>query len=195
MLPGVLLHVIEAPVEIDPPAYFAVSRVASTRSQRFAQNMRDAVAFVDHFHDTRSAQFASIERLATRGWIERSAVEINAATVPIYLHHMSFELGQIAILIIKALGHSASIMARRLARSFETPIFSARNGREARATIANCGCFAFRAERNGWIRLSDNDGPHFRKAAPIAMSARALVNSFTKSLNSGTAQGFVNSSS
>ena len=118
-----LLHVIEAPAEIDPPVYFAVSRVASTRSQRFAQNMRDAVAFIDHFNDSRSAQFSSIERLATGGWIERSAVEINAATVPIYIHHMSLKLGQIAIVTIKALGHSASIMARGRAGSFETRFF------------------------------------------------------------------------
>ena len=153
-----LLHVIQAPGKIDPPVYFTVSRVASARSQRFAQNMRDAVAFIDHFNDSRSAQFSSIERLATGGWIERSAVEINAATVSIYIHHMSLKLAQIAVVIIKALRHSASIMARRRAGSFERPILSERNGRETRAAIANCCSLAFRAQRDaGWSYPTTTD--------------------------------------
>jgi len=111
MLAGVLLHVIEAAGQIDPPVHVALP--GFDLHEAAAQNMGDAIPFVDHFDDLHSAQLAGVERLAAGRGVERSAIQIDALLVRTrgirtHVDHASLEFSEIAVLVIEAIRHSTA---------------------------------------------------------------------------------------
>src|SRR5271163_1898215 len=85
MLAGVLLHMVEASIAVDPPGDLGFG-------QRTSEKMRNTVPIINHLHHLETAQFPSIERLAAGSWIEGGAVQIYAPPVRTHLHHPSPEI-------------------------------------------------------------------------------------------------------
>jgi hypothetical protein len=103
VLPGVLLHVIDAPLAIDR----APHRIAGLQRDRAFDHMTDvAIFFIDHVHDfradTRRGQRPRIERLSAGRRIERGAVEAHPRTLAIRgdARHgrVEFEDGRIGVI-------------------------------------------------------------------------------------------------
>ena len=67
--------------------------------------MRNAIVFVYNLDNRHIVESAQIKRLASRSWIERGAIQINAEPVGGYVNHAGLELSQIAILIVQAIRH------------------------------------------------------------------------------------------
>ena len=74
MLPGVLLHVIEAPVPVEASGH-------PIRVERSSENVGHAVALVDHVRHPHVVQGPQVERLAAGGRIERGAVEVDTRSL------------------------------------------------------------------------------------------------------------------
>ena len=93
MLPGVLLHVIEAAIPVDPSGDLADRRGA-------IQHVRNAIALIHYFLNGDAADMPEIVRLSAGGWIEGSTVEVNARTGAIDYPRVEFT--QVRIRVIQA---------------------------------------------------------------------------------------------
>ncbi len=71
VLPGVLLHVVEAAVPID-------AALDGSEFERTIEHVHDLVSFVAHVEDFCCSKEPQIMRLAARGWIEQRAVQYDA---------------------------------------------------------------------------------------------------------------------
>ncbi len=67
--------------------------------------MRNPRILVDNFVHTHAAKCADVERLTAGGWIKRSAVQIDAPKIRARVNDTSPEFGQIAVVVIQAIGH------------------------------------------------------------------------------------------
>ena len=98
MLPGVLLHVIEAAIPIDP------SR-DSGRAEWGAEEMDDALAFVHHVQNRDVVDPTPVERLTTRSGIEGGAIEVDAGSFTALIDHIRIELAKVGVGVVQSLGH------------------------------------------------------------------------------------------
>src|SRR5579859_6014847 len=99
MLAGVLLHVIETALPIDPALHFF-------GIDGSGQHMRDALAFVDHILYGYAGDGTCVERLPTRGRIERGAIQIDSGAAGRSLHHAGPKLREVRISVVQAFGHT-----------------------------------------------------------------------------------------
>src|SRR3979411_1194468 len=98
MLAGMLLHVIETALPVDNAANFG-----GLHGRGYL--MRDPVVFVDNFDDIDAAQLPDVEGLTTGRGIKRRAIEINPEPVRTLVDHTGWEFGQVAVVVIKPIGH------------------------------------------------------------------------------------------
>ena len=89
MLASVLLHVVPAAGPVDPAFHFG-----SRRRQRRFQNVTDSSSSSTTSRTAIAAQRSDVERLAARGRIERSAVEIDALPVVRHGNHLRPKFAQ-----------------------------------------------------------------------------------------------------
>ena len=100
VLAGVLLHMIETADQIDPAVDFV-------GSEGRAQNVRDAVPFVDYFDDVDSAQAGRYRKAGRRRW-DRTPFDPDKcvpAGIRTRVDCASPEFGEVAVVIIEALSH------------------------------------------------------------------------------------------
>src|ERR1700688_247225 len=71
VLPGMLLHMIEAPIPIDTSLH-------RTNFNGLVDNVDHFIFFVDYIHHTPISQSPSVVRLTAGGGIERSAIKLYA---------------------------------------------------------------------------------------------------------------------
>jgi hypothetical protein len=74
MLTGMLLHVIEAAVPIDPALGFG-------SFHRRRHDVRNAVIFINDFDNRDARNGARIVWLAARGWVKGGAIQVDAPPV------------------------------------------------------------------------------------------------------------------
>src|SRR5271167_3616652 len=98
MLAGVLLHMIETPLPVDD------TRDLLTFN-RPAQNMSNPFLLIHYLGHTDPSQVPRVERLPAGSRIKGCAVQIDSLAVRARLHDASPELGQVTIVIVKALRH------------------------------------------------------------------------------------------
>jgi len=67
--------------------------------------MRDPAVFIHYVCDVDSAQLSDVERLATRSRIEGRAIQVSPQAIRARFNDTGPEFRQIAVVIIKAIGH------------------------------------------------------------------------------------------
>ena len=100
VLPGVLLHVIEAAEPVD--GALALHRPGIERP---GEVVRDAVLFIGDIQHGHTGDGPGIEGLPPGGGIEGGAVEVDGAPVGGAFHDARGELAQVGIGVIEAVGH------------------------------------------------------------------------------------------
>src|SRR5713101_1384365 len=70
--------------------------------------MGDAILFIDHIDHVCATHLPGVEGLPARGGIECRAIQVDAPPVFGRLHDACLELPEIAVVIVKALGHAHS---------------------------------------------------------------------------------------
>jgi hypothetical protein len=103
-LARVLLHVLEAAVPVDPRA----NRAEGYR--RIDHVQHGAILALDDLGDARVAENARVERLPSRGRIERGAIQEHGPTRPCLscahlLHDVRLELAEVTVRVIQARRH------------------------------------------------------------------------------------------
>ena len=102
VLPGVLLHVIDAPGPVHAPVH------ARPRRQRLLHHVPDSlIVQVDDIDDLDAAEDARVERLPAGGRVERGAVEDDdgAAVDVVAVEDGGVELRAAGIGVVDAFGH------------------------------------------------------------------------------------------
>ena len=99
VLPGVLLHVIEAP----RPVHFAAHPAIA---QRGGQEVRDPLALVHHVQDLGAAQPPRVVRLAAGRGIERGAIEVYTAAGVGMVEHRRIEGREVGVVVVESLSHA-----------------------------------------------------------------------------------------
>jgi len=107
VLPGVLLHMIEAPVPIEN----AIDRPIRHRSRH---PMRDTFALVDHLNNRDAPDRPGIERLPAGGGIKGRAIEVSGGAPAGCLEDAGSKVAEVAIVVVEPFGHSETdIVAER----------------------------------------------------------------------------------
>src|SRR6476469_4692339 len=97
MLTGMLLHVVEPAVPVDPTDY-------PVFPEGSRKHMRDPRIFIENVENRYSAEFTRIEWLAAGGGVEPGAIQIDSGIVPGSLHNGRVELVKVRVCVIKPFG-------------------------------------------------------------------------------------------
>src|SRR5690606_5661485 len=124
VLPGVLLHVVDARL----PGDAALPPRARGQRHRFRQHVRDPVALVHHVHHAHAGQLARVVRLPAGGGVERGAIQVDAPSVCGHLRHVRVERAEVGVVVVESRGHDGREYIARGLR-FHAPPVSACVGR------------------------------------------------------------------
>src|SRR4051812_12662224 len=100
-----LLHVIEPPRPVDPPAHNSISR----RRNALDHVKHALIAVVDTLHHTQTVKCSRVARLTSAGWIERGAIKPHSGPTTDTFSNIddtSFKLDQVRISVIETFGYS-----------------------------------------------------------------------------------------
>ena len=116
MLPGVLLHVVEAPRPIDLARHLAVRR------ERRRETVRNALLLIHHFDHRHPGDRPSIERLSARSRIKERAVQVHGAPVPGALHYARLKFAPVGIGVIEPFSHRSNVILLSQGRDRQNPV-------------------------------------------------------------------------
>jgi hypothetical protein len=116
VLAGMLLHVLETPRPIDPSVDWSRSRWLRRtpfQSARFEHVDDRAVVSIHHVDDRRVSQAAGIERLPSRGRVERRPIEHHGGPPLVRLGSKDarVELCRVRVDVIETFGHGRDLPA------------------------------------------------------------------------------------
>lgn len=107
MLPGVLLHMIEAARPIDDSDN-------GSRIDRRPEQVGDALVLINDIDYGNPVQDAGIEGLPTGAGIESSAVEVDAPSLVRGVDYLGLELAQVRVVVVEAHRYSIAMVTMLL---------------------------------------------------------------------------------
>ncbi len=173
MLTGVLLHVIEPSYHV----YLPNEHRSNGHADRFGEQVRDAIVFIDHVDDGDTTERAEIVRLPTRRGIEGGAIEIHLLSVARDVAHDGGESIETRVSVVQPVGHAVTegvrggILSRMLTRKTQV----VRNMRNMQRIVVRATCtlaaFTATACSSSFFKVTPEDGA----AAPTPAAKTASV--------------------